>query len=251
VAEPAARPTHIIVVDEAGNPPLRAVTGVPNGYVTCAVAIPTGLRDQVIALLPRDPATGEILKAVSQRTTDELLAEFLSSFFALDVAAGIISVDCSDSANVELLQEAVEFANRNRAEQQLKQLNPTATAYLLLAPKAVIQGWAAVSLRQGEHLRHFELIFDEANLHSAHRADFIQGIQQSFKEQGVEVEGVRWASEQMEPLLHVPDYVAGVSLRKFTRGDCPASWDQLEKASGRRQIMVQNPVEIYTLPRKS
>lgn len=46
-------PSHIMVVDEAGNPPIRP-SGVPNEYVTCALVIPLPLRDKAIEMLPRD-----------------------------------------------------------------------------------------------------------------------------------------------------------------------------------------------------
>ena len=58
-------PTHTIIVDEAGNPPLREGS-VRKGYVACAVAVRTELRDEVIAMLPRDPDTGDPLKAASR-----------------------------------------------------------------------------------------------------------------------------------------------------------------------------------------
>jgi hypothetical protein len=163
---------------------------------------------------------------------------------------GLLSVDSSDKGNVDLLQEAVDLANKNRETQHSKQLNPSATAYWLLAPRAVHLAWAAVSLRQRTRLRHFDLVFDEANLHSSHRTPFITNIKESFGDEKVEVESVRWASEQEELLLHVPDYIAGVALRKFTKGDCPASWAHVARAQQRGQIMVQDPVEFYSLPPK-
>jgi len=241
-------PSHIIVVDEAGGPPLRADTGVPDGYVACAAAIPMSLRDAVTALLPRDGA-GMPLKAVSRETTDAVLAAFLESFFALDVAAGLLSVDSTDRANVELLQEAVDFANANRGDRE-RQFNATMTAYGLLTPKALIAAWSAVCLRQRRPLERFALTLDEANLHKVMRGKLAHAVEASFRDEGVHVDKVRWASEQDEPLLHVPDYIAGVTLRTFTKGDCPASFAQLEQARVNQQLHVLDPVEIHLLPPK-
>jgi hypothetical protein len=222
--------------------------GVPNGYVACAVAIRTELRDAVVKLLPRDPGSGKPQKASSRNTTDGGLAAFLKSFFALDVAAGMLSVDSTDRANVETLQEAVDLANaNNRARNRFK---PMTTAYSLLAPKAVLQAWMAVCLRQRYRLERFSLVFDEANLPKELQERLTAAICESFQEQNVRVDDVRWASEDDETLLHVPDYIAGVSLRKFTRDDCPFSFVELQRAKDREQLRVQDPIEIYTLSPK-
>jgi hypothetical protein len=236
-----------MVVDEAGNPPLRP-SGVPNGYVSSAVAIPTGIREKVELLLPRDPDSGEPLKSSSVRTTDVMLATFFERFFSMNVSCGLVSVDSADRSNVDLLQEAVDYANANRLAQHSKVLRPMSVAYWLLAPRATVLSWAAVSLQQGKHLRHFDVVFDEANLPSKQRRPFIEGIKSAFDDQGVVVGTVRWASEQDEPLLHVPDYIAGVTLRTSTKNDCPAAWEQLKTAQARGQISTQDPVTIYTLP---
>ena len=88
----------VAIVDEAGTPHFEHRPGVNDGYVPCAAYAEESVLPALLEILPRDNASGRLLKASDTSMTDQKMVDFLASLATLEVYAAVVPLDTADAA---------------------------------------------------------------------------------------------------------------------------------------------------------
>lgn len=235
-----AVPSHHIYVDEAGTPDIRPLRfhGSRRAYITCAVIIPVKEQKSVFELLPNH--NGNYLKSSDLNFTEEMAISFVTALLSLDVDIALILLDASDAENYEISQLAAAKVNTVRSIEHEQHIKPSSLMYAFLATEAAVNAIIGASIRNQLQIRSFDLTFDNANLSNLHRKELADNLRRFSPKYEFDFANVAWKSEQEEPLLLVPDLIAGIVHRRFMSGGCVKSWEILWDAYNSQRISVQD-----------
>lgn len=232
-------PAYTIYID-ATNTPLfnENIDFIDRPYIICAVLVPFTSRETILKALPRDPITNKFLKSSSRRMSDKLCAEFLSVLLKTEVKIAVCGIDAGGKVNPTLAKEISERANAARKHFPL--MKKSTILYFLVAKEVLINVWAQFITSTREGVSYMNVIFDREDLKQKVLELFQNMLRSAFTRQNMTLHRVSWCSREQEPLLLVPDYIAGAYKRKITHDDCPNTWKEIEKALKNKQIAYQD-----------
>jgi hypothetical protein len=211
-------PPLTIYCDESGT---LNYTARPEGrrgsraHVACAVAVPIQFEEALRKLLPRDD-TDHLLKH-REITREDMLCGFLEELLRRDVAIVATQIDTGSPQSIKAASHNTELANQGRETAGIvRRLNPTVQSYRLFLTQTLAHVMGTERLWGGKLPSYLSIVMDENN-HSVEDKDELGGwILEHSKKVGVRVQSARWSNEGADPLLLLPDLVAG-TLRE--RGD--------------------------------
>jgi len=240
-------PSHHIYVDEAGTPDIRplSVLGSRRAYITCAVIIPIKVQKKVLDLLPNH--NGNYLKSSDVNFTEEMAISFVTALLSLDVDIALILIDASDAENHEISKLAAAKSNNGRSIKHEPHIKPSSLMYSLLATEAAVNAIIGASIRNQLQIRSLDLTFDNANLSNLHRKELVDDLRQFSPKYELAFANVAWKSEQEQPLLLVPDLIAGIVHRRLISGGCVEAWEILWDAYNSQRISIQDGKEFHAL----
>lgn len=234
-----------IFVDEAGTPHFApSANAQPRPYIPCAVAIPTACDQAIARLLPRG-RDGQLLKASDVEFTEQRAVEFLEELLRREVDVSLVLTNASGNESVEVARNATEAANKHRTFGRRKVRQPN-LLYALLMKDAVIAAWGAASRRHGDFLTFVDLYLDEANLGPDFGGGLVEKFRRNTERKGLRLGAIEWRAESEEPLLLVPDIIAGVFHRRVMTGECEEACRLLLDAGKAGRIRIQDGATFTT-----
>jgi hypothetical protein len=236
-----------VFIDDAGSRSFNVEGDLdgPCGSVTCAVSVPVLNEGAVFDLLPRSSKTGALLKAQSPELSPEQATTAVESILRLDgVDIAVLVVDTSSHQNLETFQQAKHASDTVRRALKERRISGPNLLYILFAAQAVALVWGVARRRREHRFAFFELILDEANLHHKEEQLLRRIVTEASAEHQIRYQQITWANEENEPLLHVPDLIAGIYHRGILYDDVRECIQILEAASRSGRIRVAQGMEV-------
>jgi hypothetical protein len=225
-------------VDEAGSPVFRPQVSVGRGYVVAAVCVPAQERSNLIAILPR--ASGRLLKSSDAWMTPMAAATFVSKLLYSSVDVSLVLLDTAGVRAYKRAREATAASNALRRAIGNPRLNTHDLVYMLMLKDAVTAAWLKASQRLQAPVSFFDLVLDTASVAGHSRDLTVKAVQSTFHRAGLVCREVLWKRESDEPLLLVPDILAGVCRRQLTHHDVIDAWRLIEGAADAGRIALQD-----------
>lgn len=238
-------PPYTVLVDEAGTPSFEIAQASESsrGYIAAAVVIPELEREALNNILPRD-SRGQLLKSASQGMTPNIATSFVTNLMNTKVDVCLVLLRTDSSTNVELASELTELAKERRNARHKPHISTSCLVYFLVVKDAILRAWDQVSRRLSTNLSYFDVVMDTANVSKYDKGLFQKVLKQAMQQHsGVVCRDVRWVSPKDEPLLNIPDILAGVYLRNVMHKDVPEAWQLLEAADRNGRIFIQDGIE--------
>lgn len=241
----------VVVVRTIAWPPhhLRhGKTAVPCTYVVGRVGTATSDTDFAFHALPKDPRPAHEnvpIKSSDRAMTQEAAIEFMERLFVPCVsAAALVCVDAGHAKSVAAAANYAKFANRARRMNGAPEV-PTAThMYVRLVSEAVIEAWAATCKAIGPMNTLVDVVFDRQDMNEVERQKFAERLREATdaRGRGFKSGEIRWASRSDEPLLLLPDQIAGVVRRHARGSDLPEGMAAVDSWRGSAIIRI---VELH------
>jgi len=229
-----------IYVDEAGSPDFTDVAAGERlkAYVPCAVAVPRLSAPGMNAHLPRAPS-GKLLKSSDLGLSEELVLQFLKHLLASKCEIAAILIDPGGDKSIRTAQSGAALATERRQAVHHGKISASALGYSLLVAQAVINVIKAILDRTGNLPSFVDVVLDEASISRRHKRGFEKAIRQAGQPR-IHFGRLEWVHEQQEPLLLLPDLVAGVLHRHGTVGDLAAPCRVILDAAKAGRVSLQD-----------
>jgi hypothetical protein len=258
-----------IVVDEAGNPDcgVEKNAGKRGGFLVAAVAIPEEIATDLLQVLPRG-ADGRFLKSSSRELSPEKLVEFLRRLPIDRISVAILAIATKSDVNASISAHAASVANAWRQHGHRRRIAETSLVRILCDLEAINNVWAFHSTRQvieakrrriaaqrikapggdwvpqlgdrDSQVSFMSVKIDEGNHTPAVRREVPEMVRKVMHGHGVDVRPFSWTSESEEPLLAIPDLLAGMLLRHGERRDLSAAMQWVDEARKADRIRLQD-----------
>jgi hypothetical protein len=241
---PKLSTTMTIYVDESGTASFGEQAGRSDGrgYVIAAVAVPALSAPTIHSLLPRD-AHGKLLKFSDAALSFGQLERFVAEILATDVQVCLVLLDTASPENAENFRELAELSNRRRVERGNPPIAASSLTYMLAHKEALLGVLQKATAAIPSVARFFDVVLDEANLQLHDRRLAADAFSMQLARAGLVCQSYRWAKEQDEPLLYVPDLLAGIYRRSATLDDVPGALALLERAEERGRVVLQDGMQ--------
>lgn len=233
-------PPARIFIDEAGHLDLRELEGERElrPYVLCGVCIPTMYEAETVAILPKG-GDGELLKATSSGLSPDAARRFVEEILRREIGISLLFISSGHAESLNTVSEMTRLVNKNRSVGS-KTKKPPHVIYALSAKDVAIWSWGRLGLMQKEMPTFLDVVFDNFSLPNQFRRWFRKTLVEKCATQDITIRQVTWASEADEPLLLVPDLLAGIVHRHVTRQDCPDAFSMLLEASKKGTIRIED-----------
>lgn len=258
-----------IVVDEAGNPDcgVEKNAGKRGGFLVAAVAIPEEIAPDLLQILPRSE-DGRILKSSSRELSPDRLVEFLQRLPIDRISVALVAISTKSDLNASISAQAARVANAWRQRGHRRHIAETSLVRILCDLEAINNAWAFHSTRQvieakrrriaaqriktpgddwvprsgdrDSQVSFMSVTIDEGNHTAATRREVPAMMRDVMRRHGVDVRPVKWTSEREEPLLAIPDLLAGMLLRHGERRDLSAAMQWVDEARKVGRIRLQD-----------
>jgi hypothetical protein len=236
-------PPYTIFVDESGTPICRAA-GQPDsheGYVVAAVAVPVLSVPFLHSILPRNSA-GQILKFSDRELTPKVLAYFVEQVLFSDVELCLAMLETTSPKNRALSGDLVTVSNQRRAARHNPAISQASMVYLQTAGEAILGALSQLSRRRGPASGFIDVTLDEGNVSQHDRPNIVTALKQDCTRCGFDCRDVTWTTEQAQPMLFVPDILAGIYRRQVTHRDVNDALFLMEGALAARRIMIRDGI---------
>ncbi|NUP99229.1 MAG: hypothetical protein HUU35_05160 [Armatimonadetes bacterium] len=186
--------------------------------------------------------------------SEAMATEFVRRLMGLDFYAGMVLIDTSAKDSISTAEDATYFSNKKRQSEHHKKVKTPNLMYEVFIADAVARAWGAYCLVHRHELGMTDVVLDTKPIPPALQDEVARNLRSAFlKSAGLKVCDVRWASEEEEPLLLVPDHLAGLVRRNVMsytkpRKECVEAWDLLEPARQSGRLQIQDGREFTTLP---
>lgn len=245
-----------IYVDEAGSDSFREARGAERrAFIVCAVAVPTMDAVACRGILPRGTA-GQLLKSSSREWNRDMATHFVQDLLATPAQVAAFLVNPGDPANVEVFRNSAERANegRRRFREGLKsdeerRKHPDITGHDL--HYQLFLSWVLIELqritlnRTNRRMTFTDVVLDNKSIAEFQRQWFEQEFRRIADEHQWRIGRMDWCREEDEPLLLLPDLVAGIIHREEVHRDVgPAAfklWDA--DRDGRVRFLNKPPAQ--------
>ncbi|MCU0867833.1 MAG: hypothetical protein MUC36_28945 [Planctomycetes bacterium] len=243
-------PPLTIYFDESGT---LNYTARPDGrsgaraHVVCAVAVPLQFEDALRVILPRDDK-GDLLKH-RDVSCEDMLCGFLEELLRREVAIVATQIDTGTAQSIEAARQNTELANQGRETAGIaRRLRPAIHSYRLFLTQTLAYVMATTRLWGGELPTFLSIVMDENN-HSAEDKDELKGwIVENSEKLGVRIQRPRWSNEGADPLLFLPDLVAGVLRDRGDGRPLRRSGELVTVAESRGLIQIIDGWKPYAKP---
>ena len=235
-------PAFTIFIDESGSPVFQKTTERVGAYVVSAVCLPEIQRDDALNIIPKNPK-GDFLKFSDRQLKSSELLGFMRRLFQLDVIVSIVMVRTDNPGNIKHAIALTDMANRNRKQRHNPKIKTAGLFYMLCSNIALINAWDRSGRAKGEDLSFFNLIYDNAPLGKSEKQLIMESLPITFRKVQSKFNRISWKSEQEEPLLNLPDLIAGTCVRQAVRGDVHEVWEVLETAEKRGTVFIQDGID--------
>jgi hypothetical protein len=235
-----------IYVDEAGSPDFTEVAagGKLKAYVPCAVAVPNLAASSMLRCLPRS-SSGTLLKSSDQALSEAQVVDFLTYLLASDCDVAAILIDPGGAESISVAHKGATLSSARRQAVHHAKISAASLGYSLLATQAIVNALTLTTERKGQLPTYVDVVLDAANIPRRHQRHFAQFLRKA-SEPRVRFGRIEWAHEDSEPLLLLPDLVAGVLHRQGTVGDVRDSCRMIIKAAKAGRVSLQDGHKIRT-----
>jgi len=229
-----------VYVDEAGSPDFcdASQNGTLKAYIPCAVGVYTLKEQEALNLLPVD-SLGNPMKASDPRVGPSQALEFAKCLLATDCEIAAILIDPAGNKSVAAARSLSQLSSQRRQALHRRRIRPANLGYSLFVARVVCNLLEVTLLRRGKLPSYVDLVLDEAILSRTQKTEFAEGLKQAGHPK-IRFGRVDWCHEKDEPLLLLPDHVAGILHRQATRGDQSNACVALLGAAQMGRIAIQD-----------
>lgn len=233
--------TWTLFIDESGDPHFPA----SRGYCSCVAIVPMEELLEARLPVPRR-ADGTLIKSSDRDATDEMGASFLSKLFSRgSIRAAVVTASGTDPGNAEKFNRIEPGMDPNLRKRY------GAKPRELVRHSAAFEGMKALlDLPDlARHLTRFDIVFDQETETKAFAQSYREVLTRLRPRAPFSVGDVRFTSRIEEPLLMIPDWIAGATLRDALRGDLPGIRSVLRGLLAAKRIAVRSgfPIHLPTL----
>lgn len=239
-----------IYVDEAGSDSFReAPEAERRAYIVCAVAVPTTDLPALRRILPRG-SSGEFLKSSHAEWNRHRALAFARDLLATRAEVSAFMANPGAPENIEVFRDGTTRANegRRRFREGLpaaeRAQHPDITGHDL--HYMLFLSWVLVELRRTIHTRtrnlmtFADVILDNKSIEDFQRQWFRVEFPRLADEHEWRIGRLDWCREEDEPLLLLPDLVAGIIHREEVHRDVGAAAHKLWEADRDGRIRFLN-----------
>jgi|RhiMetdeSRZDD1v2_1073273.scaffolds.fasta_scaffold02409_19 hypothetical protein len=237
-----------IFVDEAGSLNIKPASESASrkAIIMCAVAVPPSQEETLLSLLPRDH-NGNLLKSSDKLMSERHALRFVQELLDSQSDVSLVLVDAGLDENYQVISEVTEIANRVRTESRERRIRAPNLNYELLVKDAIIGVLGPAWERAGCKVTCLDVILDSANLSMGDRKRFKQILTENSAKHGLHME-VSWCCNEDQPLLNVPDIIAGIMHRRLIHNQLEETADLLLRAWRDSRIIIQDGRTFVPLP---
>lgn len=234
-----------IYIDESGSPDFYEIKeGEPlKAYVPCAVAVPTMAIYALLQILPRG-SNGKLLKSSDIEFTADVAFEFIDHLLSSDAEVAVILIDPAHPTSIATAQNNTDLVNRRRQDHHHPKIKKAGFSYSILAAQLVTNALMVTLTRTGHCPSFFDVVLDKASLRSVDECRWRDGLRNAASNNNTTIGRVEWTHEEHEPLLLLPDLVAGVLHRDAIYGDVQRARQLLQDAGREGRISFQDGHKI-------
>ena len=194
-------------------------------------------------ILPRDK-TGALLKAADSGFSADRAYEFVRQLLDTDVDVAAILIDTSHPASVAAARSNTELVNQRRQAVHHRKMTEAGFSYGIFAGQLITDLLMASLERTGCRPTFFDVVLDNAALKAVQERQWRDWLRAAGANNDTSVGDVVWTSEQAEPLLLLPDLVAGILLRDAVAGDCQRARQALQDAGRAGRLSIRDGYNI-------
>ncbi len=238
-------PPLTIFVDEAGSPTYRALgkNGIFAGYIPCAAAVPTIDRKKLLAILPKD-SSGGFIKSSHKEFTPKKAANLVQALLKSNIQIAALLIDPTHPKSIQAAQNTTKIVNAHRQEAHHPKITEAGQTYIHFVWQ-VIHNVLKTTLEQtGELPEFFDVVLDKGPLKNRHQSQYRKALKDAAENNGRCIRKVEWSDEESEPLLNIPDLVAGIFHRDASYGDASTARQILQDAGRSGRISIQDGLKI-------
>ena len=198
--------------------------------------------ERLAQILPRDKA-GVPLKAADRSFNADLAYGFVQSLLETDAEIAAILIDTSHPTSVSAARNNTALVNQRRRAAHHRQITEAGFCYSIFAGQLIMNLLMVTLERTGLRPTFFDVVLDKAALKKKHERQWRDILRNAAADNDTTVD-VAWTSEQQEPLLLLPDLVAGILLRDAVAGDVQRARQALQDAGRAGRISLQDGYKI-------
>lgn len=234
-----------IYIDESGSPDFYEIRlgDLPKAYVPCAVAVPAMSADALQRILPRR-MDGKLLKSSDNEFSAEVAYRFVDDLLLSDAEIAAILIDPAHPTSVSAARNNAALVNRRRQTLHHPKISEAGFGYSIFTAQLVTNILMVSLNRKGSRPTFFDVVLDKGCLRSVDERRWQTALKDAADCYGTTVGRVEWTHEEHEPLLLLPDLVAGILHRDAIQGDVQRARQLLQDAGRAGRISLQDGHKI-------